>query len=62
MNWGGVGTLPATEGRKNMVDSEKVETAIERAILDSLNKDLDDKQLELLEKKVNLARRLTVEQ
>lgn len=62
MNWGGVGTLPATEGRKNMVDSEKVETAIERAILDSLNKDLDDKQLELLEKKVNLARRLKTEQ
>ena len=62
MNWGGVGTLPATEGRKNMVDSEKVETAIERAVLDSLNKDLDDKQLELLEKKVNLARRLTTEQ
>lgn len=62
MNWGGVGTLPATEGRKNMVDSEKVETAIEKAILDSLNKDLDDKQLELLEKKVNLARRLTTEQ
>lgn len=45
-----------------MVDSEKVETAIENAILDSLNKDLDDKQLELLEKKVNLARRLTTEQ
>lgn len=62
MNWGGVGTLPATEGRKNMVDSEKVETAIETAILDSLNKDLDDKQLELLEKKVNLARRLKTEQ
>ena len=61
MNWGGVGTLPATEGRKNMVDSEKVETAIERAVLDSLNKDLDDKQLELLEKKVNLARRLNTE-
>lgn len=61
MNWGGVGTLPATEGRKNMVDSEKVETAIEKVILDSLNKDLDDKQLELLEKKVNLARRLTTE-
>ena len=62
MNWGGVGTLPATEGRKNMVDSEKVEAAIEKAILDSLNKDLDDKQLQLLEKKVNLARRLTTEQ
>ena len=45
-----------------MVDSEKVETAIEKAILDLLNKDLDDKQLELLEKKVNLARRLTTEQ
>ena len=45
-----------------MVDSEKVEVAIEKAILDSLNKDLDDKQLELLEKKVNLARRLTTEQ
>ena len=45
-----------------MVDSEKVETAIEKAILDSLNKDQDDKQLELLEKKVNLARRLTTEQ
>ena len=62
MNWGGVGTLPATEGRKNMADNEKVKTAIEKAILDSLNKDLDDKQLELLEKKVNLARRLTTEQ
>ena len=62
MNWGGVGTLPATEGRNNMVDREKVETVIEKAILDSLNKDLDDKQLELLEKKVNLARRLTTEQ
>ena len=45
-----------------MVDSEKVKTAIEKAILDSLNKDLDDKQLELLEKKVNMARRLTTEQ
>ena len=45
-----------------MVDSEKVETAIEKAILASLNKDLDDKQLELLEQKVNLARRLTTEQ
>ena len=45
-----------------MVDSEKVETAIEKAILDSLNKDQDDRQLELLEKKVNLARRLTTEQ
>ena len=45
-----------------MVDSEKVEAAIEKAILDSLNKDLDDKQLQLLEKKVNLARRLTTEQ
>lgn len=45
-----------------MVDSEKVETAIEKAILDSLNKDLDKEQLELLEKKVNLARRLTTEQ
>ena len=62
MNWGGVGTLPATEGRKNMVDSTKVEAAVEKAILDSLNKDLDDKQLQLLEKKVNLARRLTTEQ
>ena len=62
MNGGGVGTPPTTEERKNMVDSEKVETAIEKAILDSLNKDLDDKQLELLEKKVNLARRLTTEQ
>ena len=45
-----------------MVDSEKVETASEKAILDSLNKDLNDQQLELLEKKVNLARRLTTEQ
>ena len=45
-----------------MADSEKVETAIERAILDSLNKDLNKEQLELLEKKVNLARRLTTEQ
>lgn len=45
-----------------MVDSEKVETAIETAILDALNKDLNEKQLELLEKKVNLARRLTDEQ
>ena len=45
-----------------MGDSTKVETAIEKAILDSLNKDLNEKQLELLEKKVNLARRLTVEQ
>ena len=62
MNWGGVGTLPATDGRKNMVDSEKVETAIEKAIIDALNKDLNEKQLELLEKKVNLARRLKTEQ
>lgn len=45
-----------------MVDSKKVETAIEKTILDSLNKDLNEKQLELLEKKVNLARRLTSEQ
>ena len=45
-----------------MGDSEKVETAIEKAILDSLNKDLSKEQLELLEKKVNLARRLTGEQ
>ena len=62
MNWGGVGTLPATEGRKKMVYIEKVETAIEKAILDSLNKDLNETQLELLEKKVNQARRLTTEQ
>lgn len=62
MNWGGVGTLPATEGRKNMVDSKKVETAIEKTILDSLDKDLNEEQLKLLEKKVNLARRLTTEQ
>lgn len=62
MNWGGAGTLPATDGRKNMVDSEKVETAIEKAIIDALNKDLNEKQLELLEKKVNLARRLKTEQ
>ena len=45
-----------------MVDSKKVETAIEKTILDSLDKDLNEKQLELLEKKVNLARRLTTEQ
>lgn len=45
-----------------MVDSKKVETAIEKTILDSLNKDLNEKQLELLEKKVNLARRLKTEQ
>ena len=45
-----------------MVDSKKVETAIEKTILDSLDKDLNEKQLELLEKKVNLARRLTSEQ
>ena len=45
-----------------MVDSKKVETAIEKTILDSLNKDLNEKQLDLLEKKVNLARRLTSEQ
>ena len=45
-----------------MVDSKKVETAIEKTILDSLNKDLNEKQLELLERKVNLARRLTTEQ
>ena len=44
-----------------MVDSEKVETAIEKAILDSLNKNLNETQLMLLEKKVNLARRLTTE-
>ena len=45
-----------------MVDSEKVETAIEKAIIDALYKDLNEKQLELLEKKVNLARRLKTEQ
>lgn len=45
-----------------MVDSKKVETAIEKTILDSLDKDLNEEQLKLLEKKVNLARRLTAEQ
>ena len=49
---------PTTTERRTMTDKNIVEQAIDKALLDATEKDLTAEQIDLLEKKVKVIRRL----
>ena len=49
---------PTTTERRTLIDTNNVEQAIDTALLDATEKDLTAEQIDLLEKKVKVIRRL----